>query len=166
VISPYVKRIVFDGAPEEDAKRQMRGLRSGMRDATKKWQREMAPQHFKFGAQGRYGYQQRTKKYRRRKERVYGHRRPLVYSGETLKWVTTRFAQPTTRKTPLGVASVLPVVVPKYFFMYRGAGPDKYAELTTTLPDEYEALFQVVDKALDEAMDQRTRKRRVSVGNA
>jgi len=49
--------------------------------------------------------------------------------------------------------------------MYRGSGPDKYAELTATLPEEYEQLFQGVDATLDAALQKPTRPRRKSIGH-
>ena len=159
MITPTVRRIIFENPPDEDAKKMERGIRAGMREATKHWQREFAPRHFEWGASGKYGYKPRSPKYYKRKQRVMGHRRPLVYTGETLKWVTTRFAQPTARRTGVGFVTSLPVVVPPYFFKYRGIGSDKYDELTRTLPQEYEALFQIVDKHIDEALARRSRRR-------
>lgn len=165
MIFPYVKSIVYDGSPEEDIKRQERGLREGLKNATVYWQRNVAPRHFKYGAQGKYGYQQRSKKYRKRKEREGKGNIPLVYSGRTQEWVLHRFDSPRTRKTPLGITGALRVVVPKYFYMYRGAGPDKWAELAATIDPEYEEMFKIVDVVLEKEMNKPRRKRRVRVGN-
>ncbi len=164
MLTPFVKRIVYD-APEDDVRRIETALRAGLRKATQTWQKDVAPRHFRYGAQGRYGYKQRSRKYRDRKMRVYGHRRPLVYSDESEHWVLTRRAQPKTRRTRVGLTATLPVVVPKYFFMYRGAGSDKYAELTATLPEEYEQLFQGVDAVIETELQKPTRPRRKHIGH-
>lgn len=155
-----IKRIVIENPPDEDAKRVDRGLRAGMKDATRLWQREIAVRHFRDGADARYDYQPRGRKYINRKKRQWGHRRPLVFSGLTEKWVRYRQAEPRLRKVGTGGLSArLPLKVPKYFFQYRGSGPDKFDELVRTLPDEYDAMFGLVDSAIDRELARAARRK-------
>ena len=47
------------------------------------WGEEFREKHFTEAGAAEYGYRRRTAKYEKRKERLYGHRRPLVYTGES-----------------------------------------------------------------------------------
>lgn len=157
-----IKRIIIENPPEEDAERFNRGLRAGMKDAVKLWQREIAKKHFRDGADTKYGYAPRQREYLQRKFSTWGHRRPLVFTGNTEKWVRYRMAEPRVWKVGDGGLSCrLPVKVPKYFFMRRGNAPDKYAELIATVPDEYEVLFKRVDEAIDRELERGSSTRKV-----
>ena len=156
-----IRRIVIENPPGEDAQQVHNGLRDGMKSAVRLWQRDIAGRHFRDGASEKYGYQPRGRKYLNRKKRVWGHRRPLVYSGLTEKWVRYRVATPKVRKIGEGGLSArLPVKVPRYFFQYRGSGPNKFDELVRTLPEEYDAMFELIDTAIDRRLA-RARRRKV-----
>lgn len=43
--------------------------------------RDLLPLHFEAGAQQRFRYQFRSKQYNRRKQRIFGHQKPLVFTG-------------------------------------------------------------------------------------
>lgn len=155
-----IRRIVIENPPDEDAKRVGRGLRAGMKAATRLWQREISGRHFRDGAAERYQYQPRARKYMSRKKRLWGHRRPLVFSGLSEKWVRYRQAEPRLQEVGTGGLSArLPLKVPKYFFQYRGSGPDKFDELVRTLPDEYDAMFELVDSAIDRELARAARRK-------
>ena len=54
------------------------------------WHRKFMPLHFKEGARRRYkGYGSSDANYARRKMRIYGHNKPLVFTGET-EYLATR----------------------------------------------------------------------------
>jgi len=44
--------------------------------------RDQFPDHFAPNAQQRFKYKRRTKKYEKRKQRLFGHTTPLVYTGD------------------------------------------------------------------------------------
>ncbi len=54
-------------------------LRQGYEGALDFWHKKIRPGHFEVSALAKYGYTPRTVKY----ERSKGHRRPLVYSGDS-----------------------------------------------------------------------------------
>jgi hypothetical protein len=47
------------------------------------WAEEMLPDHYDASAAGKYNYRPRDPEYTRRKERLYGHRDPHVFTGES-----------------------------------------------------------------------------------
>ena len=76
--------IVETGATPQVALREQRALNKFAWEATGKyWGQEMLPRHFSAMAQPLYGYRDRTAKYQARKQKQFGHTRPLVFSGET-----------------------------------------------------------------------------------
>lgn len=48
------------------------------------WHDNYLPRHFEDSATAVYGYAQRNRKYLKRKQRLYGHQHPLVFTGETM----------------------------------------------------------------------------------
>ena len=108
------------------------------------WHDKTLPGHFTPAAAGRYKYRKRTAKYRDRKRRVHGHRRPLVYSGEMERMVT-RMA----RVTATGRGARVALKGPRYLYAYRKAGqPDKAAELIAVTPAEAEDMATVLDREI------------------
>src|SRR3990172_3567299 len=57
--------------------------RAAMEDVGNFWHEHYRGEHFEFSAYQRYGYTPRTTKYEIRKAKNLGHRRPLVFTGES-----------------------------------------------------------------------------------
>jgi len=76
-------RIEMTGSPRQLAKARRGAVKHANIETVVYWHRRFMPSHFQTGAQQRYGYRARTKAYLRRKRRLKGHTRPLVYSGRT-----------------------------------------------------------------------------------
>ena len=47
------------------------------------WGDNLRSKHFQLTAFSEYGYRRRERSYEAKKERLFGHKRPLVYTGET-----------------------------------------------------------------------------------
>ena len=69
------------GLSASDARTINRVVLESMAD---EWHERYLPGHFEEGATAVYGYAQRKSKYLKRKRRLYGHQRPLVFTGEAL----------------------------------------------------------------------------------
>ena len=149
---------------EEEQVRLERGLRKGLKVAAQTWQKDYIKGHFRRGASQKYRYARRSFKYRRRKLRVKGHTAPLVWTGETRRWVTTRFAEARIRKLPKGFQGRLIIKAPAHFFKFRGVGADKVAELTATTQDEARILGDIVADHIDAALSAKRGRKRKRVG--
>ena len=66
------------------------------------WHRRILPQHFKEGAGRKYpgAYLPRTRNYTDRKQKKYGHRRPMVWTGTFMRGVLGH--KPTVDSTTAG----------------------------------------------------------------
>lgn len=75
-------------------------------DAGEHWGDEFREKHFTEAGAAEYGYRDRTKGYEDRKQSKYGHRRPLVYTGESeqssaaFRVYTTRYGAKITMNMP------------------------------------------------------------------
>lgn len=134
-----------------------RGLRAGLLEASAIWQERYAPKHFRPGAAKKYGYKRRSKAYQKRKRRVMGHGTPLVWTGESKRWVETRRGRPRISKNGSRFTARLAVKTPDYFYKYHldRTGPDKAAEATLTTDDEADELADIVSDNIDAAMASR-----------
>lgn len=135
------------------------------------WHKNILPRHFKKGAQDRYGYQERTEQYLRRKARRFGRSPeqwesmrdfPLAFSGNLRRRIT-RFAQVKAFPTRFTVKMFGPFYVggkPKS----RAAGggrvtsPNMEAEITTLLDSEREELRQHAEKMIPIIVSQESRR--------
>lgn len=87
------------------------------------WHEKKLPGHFKYSAYQKYGYKPRSIRYERRKQRGYrdkygvqhaGHRRPMVWSGESERDMTSG-ARINASSKLLRVT----MNAPKHFFAFR-----------------------------------------------
>lgn len=147
--------------PEEEGRNFDRGFRAGLGAAAKQWQREFAERHFEPFAAAKYGYRRRTEKYNARKRRRFGHEMPLVWTGTTHEWVTTRFQEPTVRRSGESIRARLQIKAPTYFYAFHGKHQyDKVEELLRTTPDEYRRMQGTIEEMIDEALARRRGGRR------
>lgn len=68
------------------------------------WQKHI-PRHFQSFAAAKYGYQQRSGKYRKRKIKLVGNQPDMVFSGRSRRMMTG--TQPTIRATPKGSTLIM-----------------------------------------------------------
>src|SRR5690606_36737012 len=123
-------KITETGSPKQLARAFGPSARAAALSAVTHWHGQMMPGHFANDAKSRYQYQPRTKKYEIRKARKYGHRRPLVYSGDSERAAKSqvRLTSRTVRNQQI-IRAVATMTLPKYFYMYNKMhnAPDKAA---------------------------------------
>lgn len=149
-------------------------MRTALRDAGVYWHKRILPKHFTPAAEIEYGYQKRTAKYLKRKQRVKGHQRPLVWSG-VLERSLSRYAaiRPVARSSAGKAGSSAYVRVsmkgPSWlagYLAFRGRGvtkhdawgrvigkeksegPDKKRELKAFSDADREAIAEVVHERM------------------
>lgn len=123
------------------------------------WHAKVLPKHFEVGAYREYRYQARTRKHEARKERKFGHRRPLVYSGALERQVlrarevrTIGGAGSRSRATGAirGGGATIKVQGPAYLRPNRATGrmPDFRAEIAAFSSRDKKAMAVELNKAL------------------
>jgi len=175
-----IKQIIQRTGTGFDAKTWRGMLKEAWERAGRHWHRYILRKHFQRGAYAEYNYQPRTTKYEKRKARVKGHRRPLVWSGQA-----EREAHRTLdlRVTSKGAKIVLHV--PKHLYAYklpeqrfkkiRGGGvlpytihlhdPHKAEELSAVSDRDAELLARVIDKELQKMIDADNRVTELTAGH-
>ena len=133
-------------------RKQIRGLFSeSMGDAIKVWGRRFLPLHFTPSARRRYDYAKRTKAYEIRKAYTKGHRRPLVWSGESER-AARRAMEVQTFSGRARARGVLRG--PRHLFIRNPIGVDKTDEITRIIPAEQRRLTEVAGRLLARRMRQ------------
>lgn len=62
------------------------------------WHKKSYPSRFKSGARRKFGYAPRSAAYNKRKQKVHGHRREMVWSGELERTSTKRISIKSRKK--------------------------------------------------------------------
>lgn len=130
----------------------------GWEHAGEVWHREILPRHFteqgarEYAAAGSRGeYKRRTKKYEDRKLRKFGHRRPLVYTGDLEREVTRmREVRVVGDNSKRRGAVRIVLRGPRYLFAYRKdlKQPDKAAELRVVSFNDARLIAKRMDAVL------------------
>jgi hypothetical protein len=153
-----IPQVVLLNPPRTVKRGFPKALRGGLMKAVKDWHARSLPKHFRAGAFTRYGYSRRTTKYQERKERRFGHRRPLVRTGllqdQATRWIYVR----GTSKMMTGR-----MTVPWYTRLKsRGRGPDKVRELLKTTAEEAAVLRTLIGRHIHRAIGARHHRRVVT----
>ncbi|MHC4616384.1 MAG: hypothetical protein ACYTEQ_01390 [Planctomycetota bacterium] len=122
------------------------------------WHDEIAPRHFEVSATARYGYKKRSRRYTRRKQKRFGHRRPLEYTGES----KDRILNPTAvivKQTKTGQTR-LRINATSRFFRFRKdlSQSNRANELTTVNDEDVAELAEVAIKKWKEKVDETDEK--------
>lgn len=139
-----------------------RAVRQGFIEAGEWWRRKHLPRHFTERAGVFYSYQKRTLRHQARKKKKFGHRKPLVFTGQSRDAIMADRQPPKWRKRG-GIPGVeVRIKAPKYFYQFNPAtGPNKLAEVTQLASSELAVLARVVDRRITAAMNNaRGRKRK------
>jgi len=115
------------------------------------WHSEILPKHFQAGAEREYGYQRRSRRHNERKQRKFGHRRPLEFTGDLKRHVTRvrdiRTVGDNSRRR--GAAKVV-LHGPSYLYAYRKDAnqPNKARELQAVSRGDARRIARVMDEVL------------------
>lgn len=117
---------------------------AALRQGVEHWHGEIASRHFAANAAQVYHYEKRDTKYMRRKQALFGHQKPLVFSGRTEEKVLGAVTLRGGRKQASATLSV-----PRYFYERRGTAPDKVGELFKTLQREREEIGRIMRDVIE-----------------
>ena len=127
-------------------------LKVGWRAVGQFWHRKILGKHFTEAGAREYRYQPRTPEYLRKKERLFGHRRPLVFSGRLMAEV---MQTEDVRYTSKGVGIVLHG--PSYTTIRWAARgqPRKSEELRKISAGDRKRIIEVLEQVLTAEMNRR-----------
>lgn len=145
----------MDALKPQELRRAVKQQLQAVADA---WHSNILPRHFKRGAKQRYGYQERKASYNKRKEKRYGHRRPLEYTGQLKRQVLRKARISGTSKR-----ATVSMDAPRYMYQYKPGAPDKAAEITAVTQDEAESMAIQLNRNLVLSINSDKRKRTVKV---
>jgi hypothetical protein len=144
----------YRGVPRDYAKEFRAELTEALLALGEYWHDRFAPKHFTIAGEKEYDYYPRHPSYSRYKAKRFGHRRPLVLTGDLERMVLGVARVSATSQS----ASVV-MRGPKYLYAYRkdlpGGRPsqgDKAAELTAVTPAELNELAGVFERHLADAL--------------
>lgn len=139
----------------------------GLANAAVVWRDKYMPGHFETWATRKYGYEARTRKYEKRKRIKYGHNRPLVLTGQTLRMATQQLLDPKISNRAGKIGAEVRIRAPRHFFMFnKNDGRkfiDKRDELTRTVESERARLAQVAQDSVIDSMDRHPSHRIVKI---
>ena len=149
--------LTYEKSPGHMAKDLRPAVAVGLGTAVETWHADYTARHFVAAAESRYGYKRRGYRYTHNKLRAYGHRLPLVESGESRRMIRAFVA---IVKSPRQARAIMRA--PGYFYKKASAKnpnqPDKVAELTATTQRELLELAQVNADAITAHLDTLTDK--------
>jgi len=124
------------------------------------WHAKMLPNHFKPNAKQVYRYEMRTRRYQERKQRVMGHNRYLVWTGESQRQAERKIVVRSTKKETTGRISVAKA----FNFSGRAGMPDMKGEVKKILKREKKVLFRLIhDEVVRRLNPEGDRRLRVAV---
>lgn len=133
------------GSPRQKYKGFKADIRAALKEAAEEWHGRYLPKHFTPAAYNAYKYAPRTTRYGKRKMRLKGHTRPLVFTGRMKKMVTSVYRISGTAKR-----ATVSMNGPRYMYQYnkRGKIVDKAKEMTMTTRREETALAKHLERGL------------------
>jgi hypothetical protein len=113
------------------------------------WHKEIRPKHFEESAADVYGYGPRKEKYRESKLAAKGHRKPLVYSGESERATERNYIKATGRSASLHMDAG------NLAWPVKGGRINMRHDLTKVLPEEEQAMADVFERSVDASINSR-----------
>lgn len=145
----YSGKIFYKKHPEATMKVLKKAVKDELKGIVFDWHEDTLSGHFTPQAAAKYRYAKRTEKYLKAKQKKFGHRNPLVYTGN-LKRQSTRSVRVTgTSKKATGR-----MPVPTYLFFKKGAVDMKKEIIAVAKPEIVimaRNLQTRIGKKLDEA---------------
>jgi hypothetical protein len=128
---PLRGHIQYVNSPRSMKKELRPAVKSELQETISFWHSRYLREHFKTSAVSKYRYDKRSANYQKRKARVKGHQKPLVWSGELEKKSKRAIRLGGTSKRATGTMDV-----PPYTYKYHANQPHKAAELTAVTDKE------------------------------
>jgi len=139
-----------------------------------RWHRELRPKHFTTAGAREYGYSPRKgdtgnagskgfwRSYTGRKQRTFGHTRPLVWSGELEQLSRARRIEARAFTTRSRVRVIMPLAS-KANWRNPHSQIDMRAELTTVSPGEGEELVALHNASMHERLNRHIGKETTTI---
>ena len=145
-----VKGLIITGGPQRLKRGTPIYVRYGLQATVKYWHGHFRGKHFRGGAQSRYGYKPRSRRYETKKRRKLGYVIPLVYTGMAKRMAAL---PPDVRGTSSRATAKMSV--PWYFNMTptRRNAPALGQELIRTTAGEANAMGKFLLGRLVRSMD-------------
>lgn len=157
-----IKQTITRKGTGYDAKTWREFLKEAWEETAKYWHQYILPKHFTRAAIGEYSYDPRTAAHEKLKARKYGHRRPLVFTGELERQATRIRATSSTAR-----GGKIKLHTPWYVSQFRKAlnHPDMGAELRAISQADAEALAKVIDEFMARRIKQENQTVNISAGH-
>jgi len=150
---PVRGEIHYVGSPESTLRQLRPTVKTHLKAIGSLWHKEFLPRHFRRGAQRRYGYQRRSQRYLKRKQRAAERGmiprsslgKPLVFTGVSEEQISRRSDITSTSKR-----ARVKMSAPKHFFQHRKdyGQSDKVEEVTRIVEQEATAMAKELSDAI------------------
>lgn len=148
--------LVFENPPSAIKKRVSESLRVGLQATVEDWHDTILAGHFEETAAARYGFEQRSRAYTRRKKRSRHHNRPMVWSGVLRKTVLSNAIIKSSTKQ-----GRVTMRTPRALnFSSRIGYPDLKAELTAIDGKDVQRMETTLEKHMMQHLGELNVKRR------
>ena len=131
------------------------------------WHRFLLKKHFTRGAIAEYDYEPRAKSTEMKKARKFGHRRPLVFTGELQRMVMRVREVTSVGDGKKGGAAKIKLRGPRYLYQYRKdlGQPDKAAELSAVSTKDADDLAKKLDRVITRELNEESRTVDITKGH-
>jgi len=143
-------KITYVGFKSLKAKAMRALVKEKAQEVVQWWWKSILPRHFAADAWGKYHYTPRGKKYQQAKRRKYGHGKPLVYTGASMRSMKGAITVSGTSKGGRGK-----MTAPWYFTRVvrtkRGRVLDKAGEATAVTRGEATRMAWMLSELMGQA---------------
>lgn len=126
--------------------------RDSLKDTVKTWRKRYLAGHFNASAVQKYGLTDRGRKYKKRKMKKFGHRRPGVFTGGGMEMVLASHTEPTASRRGGFLRASLKFKAPRHMFIRHHKGGGKAyrvsEELTRTTDSENAYLSEYMERQI------------------
>jgi len=145
--------VVYTGRKGFKPKEFRKIIKEELQGLVKMWWRRFLPMHFKPGAEHKYHYKKRSRRYQSKKASLTGRVTPLVKTGRMRIAVTRSVAISGSSKKARGT-----LTAPVYLDTHDPSQPDKAKEMTTMTKGEVTMMAKWLDRRLQMIHDRDKRK--------
>ena len=128
------------------------------------YHKRITPEHFTEQGARRYKYARRTRKYQQRKQKLYGHNKPLVFTGRLQRHVKRVRNVRARRGGKGGVVVKLNVPAGIINLSRRKNAPNMALELVAVSPKDVRRVTKFLDRMIQRKIDAHTKRESRKVG--